>query len=75
MSSKKVPLWLVFKNADPGAPDNFMIFKSGDDLRQDILTLQLLKIMDKIWLSEQLDVNIYMYITVYAMRYFCHETP
>jgi phosphatidylinositol-4,5-bisphosphate 3-kinase len=48
MSSKKVPLWLVFENADSAGPPIYVIFKSGDDLRQDILTLQLLKIMDKV---------------------------
>lgn len=50
MSSKKVPLWLVFENGDPhpNAQPIYIIFKSGDDLRQDILTLQLLKIMDKV---------------------------
>lgn len=51
MSSKMVPLWLVFNNANPEADDIYVIFKSGDDLRQDILTLQMLKIMDKLWLA------------------------
>ena len=41
MSSKMVPLWLVFNNADPAAPPIYIMFKSGDDLRQDILTLQV----------------------------------
>ena len=61
MSSKKVPLWLVFENADPTAKDIYIIFKSGDDLRQDILTLQLLKIMDKIWLEHDLDMRLKPY--------------
>lgn len=33
----------------------------GDDLRQDILTLQLLRIMDKIWLSEEIDCRLLPY--------------
>lgn len=37
------------------------MFKSGDDLRQDILTLQLLKVMDKIWVSEDLDMRLIPY--------------
>ncbi len=29
MDSKKVPLWLVFKNAEEGAPNITVIFKEG----------------------------------------------
>jgi phosphatidylinositol-4,5-bisphosphate 3-kinase len=38
----------VFENVDPHGDPIYVIFKSGDDLRQDILTLQLLNIMDKV---------------------------
>lgn len=61
MSSKMVPLWLVFKNADPDAPPIILMFKSGDDLRQDILTLQVLRVMDKLWLREGLDMRLKPY--------------
>jgi len=62
MSSKMVPLWLVFENADDEAPKPILIiFKSGDDLRQDILTLQLLQVMDKLWLSRGIDLKMTPY--------------
>ena len=37
------------------------IFKNGDDLRQDILTLQMIEIMDRIWLDNDLDLAMTPY--------------
>ena len=103
MSSKMVPLWLTFRNADPythqhsvqqhnrgsshtvtavshssgssssiSAPTTtphpaeyvVMMFKSGDDLRQDILTLQLLRYMDSTWLDAAIDLRLKPYAVV-----------
>jgi len=44
MASKKKPLWLQFKRADPTTLSRDpigIIFKDGDDLRQDMLILQV----------------------------------
>lgn len=49
MDSKMKPLWLCFTNAQPGGSNILIIFKCGDDLRQDLLTLQMFRIMDKMW--------------------------
>jgi len=58
MDSAKRPLWLVWKNPDPLSnsmqSQYSIIFKNGDDLRQDMLTLQVIRIMDSIWLNEGL---------------------
>eukprot|EP01103_Thecamoeba_quadrilineata_P018313 TRINITY_DN690_c0_g2_i1.p1 TRINITY_DN690_c0_g2~~TRINITY_DN690_c0_g2_i1.p1 ORF type:complete len:1106 (+),score=228.82 TRINITY_DN690_c0_g2_i1:177-3320(+) len=61
MDSAKAPLWLVFENADPKGDNIIVMFKSGDDLRQDILTLQMLNIMDKMWKKAGLDLHLTPY--------------
>lgn len=61
MDSKKQPLWLVFENADPTGRPIMVIFKAGDDLRQDQLTLQMLRIMDKVWKESGLDCRLIPY--------------
>ncbi len=46
--SKKRPLWIVWSNSDALGWRHHkihqLLFKHGDDLRQDMLTLQLLKV-------------------------------
>ncbi|KAL5015314.1 hypothetical protein ScPMuIL_009584 [Solemya velum] len=63
--SKKRPLWLVWNNPDPLADTWFstykIMFKNGDDLRQDMLTLQVIRIMDSIWKNEGLDLRMVPY--------------
>ena len=47
MGSHQVPLWLVFDNYDPTAAPVYIIFKDGDDLRQDELVLQVFALMQQ----------------------------
>jgi phosphatidylinositol-4,5-bisphosphate 3-kinase len=61
MESKKKPLWLTFQNADPKGAPIVIMFKCGDDLRQDQLTLQVLSIMDGLWRQEGRDLHLSAY--------------
>ena len=61
LSSKKLPLLLKMENSQSDAPPITIIFKTGDDLRQDILTIQLIRIMDKIWLDAGFDFRMKPY--------------
>ncbi len=61
MDSKKKPLWLEFTNPDPDGSAIKVIFKEGDDLRQDMLTLQMIRIMDRLWRNHGLDLQMSPY--------------
>ena len=61
MNSKKLPLWICFENADPAGDRYLVLFKAGDDLRQDLMTLQMLRVMDQIWRDQDLDLQILPY--------------
>lgn len=61
LESKTLPLWLVAENADPLGDPVYGIMKVGDDLRQDQLTLQMFALMDKLWLSNGLDLKMSCY--------------
>lgn len=47
--------------ARPLIATSAIIFKSGDDLRQDMLTLQIIRIVDSIWRQEGLDMCMLVY--------------
>ncbi|NXC85686.1 PK3CD kinase, partial [Cercotrichas coryphoeus] len=61
MDSKMKPLWIVFNNEETGGGGVGMIFKNGDDLRQDMLTLQMIQLMDILWKQEGLDLRMTPY--------------
>ena len=61
MNSKKKPLWLTFENADPSGDPIVCMLKCGDDLRMDMVTLQLFQAMQAIWFENGLKVKMSLY--------------
>ena len=55
-----VPALLHFYSREPEYIKK-VIYKIGDDLRQDVLTLQIFNIMDKLWLENNLDLKLLPY--------------
>uniref|UniRef100_A0AC35FR39 Phosphatidylinositol 3-kinase n=1 Tax=Panagrolaimus sp. PS1159 TaxID=55785 RepID=A0AC35FR39_9BILA len=65
LGSAKQPLKLIWKNPEPLAKltseTHQLLFKYGDDLRQDMLTLQVMRIMDAKWKTHNLDFCMTLY--------------
>ena len=61
MKSKKKPLWLTFENADPLGSAIVVMLKVGDDLRMDMVTLQIFKAMQTLWFENGLNVKMSLY--------------
>ncbi|XP_078615634.1 phosphatidylinositol 4,5-bisphosphate 3-kinase catalytic subunit delta isoform-like [Branchiostoma floridae x Branchiostoma japonicum] len=59
--SKMRPLWLVFENEDRFGDHVTLMFKDGDDLRQDMLTLQIIQVMEMLWQAEGIDLRMSPY--------------
>ncbi|XP_069821085.1 phosphatidylinositol 4-phosphate 3-kinase C2 domain-containing subunit alpha [Dendropsophus ebraccatus] len=60
-NSNAVPLKVAMVNADPMGEEILSMFKVGEDLRQDMLALQMIKIMDKLWLQDGLDMRMVVF--------------
>lgn len=59
LQSNAKPLWLTFKTQDGDCI--YIIVKIGDDIRIDNLALQLMKILDKFWKQNHLDLRLRPY--------------
>ena len=58
-TSNFIQVLLSFKTGiSEDSPERKIILRLGNDLRQDVLAIQLLKIMDKLWLENNLDLKL-----------------
>ncbi|XP_078413939.1 phosphatidylinositol 4,5-bisphosphate 3-kinase catalytic subunit delta isoform isoform X1 [Cetorhinus maximus] len=61
MDSKMKPLWVVHRNQRYDGNPMGIMFKNGDDLRQDMLTIQMIQLMDVLWKKQGLDYRMIPY--------------
>jgi len=62
LKSKTRPLWLTFEDID--GKKVYIILKVGDDIRVDVLALQMMKILDSFWKKEGLDLHLQPYVAL-----------
>lgn len=62
LKSKTKPLWLTFE--DINGRKVYIIVKVGDDIRVDVLALQMMKILDSFWKKEGLDLHLQPYVAL-----------
>jgi phosphatidylinositol-4,5-bisphosphate 3-kinase len=64
MDSNSAPLWIEFTNQESDVESFLVLVKTGNDIRQDLLTLQMFSIMNNLWRENGLDLGMTIYKVV-----------
>ncbi|KAK7151368.1 hypothetical protein R3I94_007885 [Phoxinus phoxinus] len=67
-NSNAAPVEVSFITADPLGRNYSIICKSGENLRQDMLVLQIVRLLDRMWRLERLDMRMVTYRCLSAGR-------
>lgn len=62
LNSKTRPLWLTFVTNDD--QEIYVILKVGDDIRVDVLALQMMNVLDAFWKKEGVDLHLQPYVAL-----------
>lgn len=62
LNSKTKPLWLTFETVEGN--EIYVILKVGDDIRVDVLALQMMNVLDSFWKKEGLDLHLQPYVAL-----------
>ncbi|KAG7231120.1 hypothetical protein INR49_027160 [Caranx melampygus] len=73
-NSNAAPLGITFTCTDPLSKEVSVICKTGESLRQDMVVLQIVRVMDRVWQQEGLDLRMAVMNFIHSCAGWCVAT-